>query len=507
MMEAFTNQLTHLPDYLGGHLRLVLVALVIGTLISIPLGIIATRHKRLESAIVGIAGVIQTIPGLALLAIMVPLLNLIGVVPALIALTLYSLLPILRNTVVGIREIDDNVIEAGLGIGMTTNQLLRMVELPLAIPVIIAGLRTSAVWVVGIATLSTPVGATSLGNYIFSGLQTRNNMAILIGCVAAAILALVLDGIIHAFETGVRQKNRRRISGAVIASVIVVILALTLGTTVPGYTANKPDVVKIGSKPFTEQYILSAFLQQYIAEEIGYRTELVQNLGSSVAFDALAANQIDIYVDYSGTLWNMHMGNRAMPTNPDTLLQELRRTLNRKYNIRIAASLGFENAYCLAMKTSQAIDMDIESIRDLSRHENELVMGSDVEFFGRPEWTQLQLAYGLNFKKTRSMDAVLMYSAVQENQVDVISAYSTDGRIAAYNLTILEDPAGVFPPYDAVVLVAPDMQDDSLLVNQIAKLNGVISGDLMREMNMLVDYQGQPPEEAGKKLFRRLKNQ
>jgi len=507
MMHSFVNQLSLLPSYLGGHLRLVLIALAAGIVISIPLGILATRHQRLEHAILGIAGVIQTIPGLALLAIMVPLLNMIGIVPALIALTLYSLLPILRNTVVGIREIDTNVVEAGQGIGMTDGQLLRMVQLPLAIPVIIAGLRTSAVWVVGIATLSTPVGATSLGNYIFSGLQTRNNMAIFIGCVAAALLALVLDGIIHAFESGVRQNNRKKISGATIGSILLLVLALTLGTTVPGYTADKQAPVRIGSKPFTEQYILSAFLHHYIKEDIGYPAERVQNLGSSVAFDALVANQIDVYVDYSGTLWNMHLSDREMPTNPDELLRDLRSYLKETYGVQIVAALGFENAYCLAMKVSQAIDMEIESIRDLGRYTNDLVMGSDVEFFGRPEWTKLQETYGLEFKKTRSIDAVLMYSAVQENMVDVISAYTTDGRIKAYNLTILEDPAGVFPPYDAVVLVAPNMQSDSLFTSDLSLLDGVISAGLMREMNMLVDQRGISPEKAGQLLYQKLRKE
>ncbi|MCF7803114.1 MAG: ABC transporter permease/substrate-binding protein [Candidatus Marinimicrobia bacterium] len=498
------EQLQYLPSYLGGHLRLVLVALGFGAGISIPLGIVATRFKRMESTILGVAGVIQTIPGLALLAIMVPLLNMIGIIPALVALTLYSLLPILRNTVVGIREIDADIVEAGRGIGMTNKQLLRMVQLPLAIPVIIAGLRTATVWVVGIATLSTPVGATSLGNFIFSGLQTRNNAAILVGCVAAAVLALILDWIIHAFETGVREQNRGKIWIASVASAIVLILAGTLGIGTPGFSAEKDKTITIGSKPFTEQYILSEFLSQYVDREIGYSTEKVQNLGSTVAFDALVENQIDIYVDYSGTLWNMHMKNKEMPTDPDQLLNQLSDYLSEKYGVTVAVPLGFENAYCLAMKGSEAAKLGIEGIDDLRRYQNSLVMGSDVEFFGRPEWSRLQEEYDLHFKATRSMDAVLMYEAIREDQVDVISAYTTDGRIDAYNLTILEDPAGVFPPYDAVVLLSPEMSSSSVLIRNIRKLEDSISAEVMRKMNLEVDQNDRSPQQVGVELYRRI---
>jgi len=498
-MSAFSEQLHYLPDYLGGHLRLTLIALSVGVIISVPLGIIATRFKKLESSILGVASVIQTIPGLALLAIMVPLLNMIGIIPALIALTLYSLLPILRNTVVGIREIDADIIQAGQGIGMTDSQLLRMVQLPLALPVIVAGLRTSAVWVVGIATLSTPVGAVSLGNYIFSGLQTRNNMAILFGCVAAAVLALVLDGLIHALEIGIQERKRGRSFLSIGGFAVIIIVAIFLGTG--GNKSLGKQTIRIGGKPFTEQYILTNFLSDYLRKELEYSTKIVPNLGSTVAFDALESNQIDVYVDYSGTLWNMHLKDRKMPTNPDTLLQNLKNYLKQKYQVPIVAKLGFENAYCLAMRGEQAKKLNINSITDLSRHASQLVMGADVEFFGRPEWTRLKREYNLQFKNTRAMDAVLMYEAVKNGNVDVISAYTTDGRINAYNLKILDDPRHVFPPYDAVVLVSPEDSKNPQLMTSLEKLTGKISANLMRKMNMEVDIQRKSPQSVGQALL------
>ena len=214
-----SDQLALLPGYLTAHLQLALVALAIGAALSVPLGIWITRRKSLEQAVLGTASVIQTIPSLALLAIMVPALaavstltatafgvelRSIGYAPALVALSLYSILPILRNTVTGIESVDRSLIEAARGVGMTDRQMLLRVELPLAMPVVVAGVRTATVWVVGTATLSTPVGATSLGNYIFSGLQTRNQTAVLVGCVAAALLALLLDNVIRCLEIGIR---------------------------------------------------------------------------------------------------------------------------------------------------------------------------------------------------------------------------------------------------------------------------------------------------------------
>ena len=185
-----SEQLALLPEYLTSHLQLTLLALLCSTAISLPLGVAITRVRWLETPVLALAGIIQTIPSLALLAIMVPLLaslqlQSIGFLPAFVGLTLYGVLPILRNTVTGIAGVNPAQREAARAVGMTEAQQLRRVELPLALPVIIAGLRTATVWTVGIATLSTPVGATSLGNYIFSGLQTRNYAAVLVGCVAA----------------------------------------------------------------------------------------------------------------------------------------------------------------------------------------------------------------------------------------------------------------------------------------------------------------------------------
>ncbi|MCH8990753.1 MAG: ABC transporter permease/substrate-binding protein, partial [Acidobacteria bacterium] len=298
---ALSEQLALLPDYLGNHLLLSLAALGLGIVICLPVALAITRVKALQWPVLAFAGVMQTIPGIALLALMVPLLGMIGFVPALMALFLYSLLPIMRNTVTGILGVDPALTEAARGIGMTSRQSLFRVELPLAAPVIIAGIRTATVWVVGTATLSTLVGATSLGNYIFSGLQTQNFTSVLVGCVAAALLATVLDLLIRLVEIAFERRSRRL--GMLAAALLFVVLGGGLYPYLAraGIDREKPVVV-IGSKTFTEQYILADLISAALTDA-GYAVETKPGMGSMILFDALAQGTIDCYVDYTGTIW------------------------------------------------------------------------------------------------------------------------------------------------------------------------------------------------------------
>jgi osmoprotectant transport system permease protein len=499
MSDALAAQLALLPDYLSRHLLLSVTALVIGVALSLPLGLAATRARRLEGPVLMVAGIVQTIPALALLALMVPLLRQIGFLPAVIALTLYSMLPVLRNTVTGIDGVDPNLIEAGRGLGMTENQILFRVQLPIAMPVIVAGIRTATVWVVGMATLSTPVGATSLGNYIFSGLQTQNYTAVLVGCFAAAGLAVLLDGMIRAIERAASRRNRTRTAAAA-----VIVVALIVGGLWPiigsvGRNGTAPEVV-IGAKTFTEQYVLSRAIARTL-EQAGFTATTVEGLGSTVAFDALANGRIDAYVDYTGTIWANYMQQKGNPGR-EQILDRVTEWLERDRGLSIAARLGFENAYALAMTEAKAEALGIETIADLVAVAPQLRMGGDYEFFGRPEWSALEATYGLRYARLVTMDSTLMYEAAAQGEVDVISAYSTDGRIPAFELRVLEDTRGALPPYDAVLLIRNDAA--APLRQALATLDGAIDGDAMRAANRHVDLDGGTIEEAAARLLRQV---
>ena len=500
------EQLALLPGYLAAHLELTLVALALGAALALPLGVAVHRRPRWEPLVLGVASAIQTVPSLALLAVMVPLFAALGValagsgleirgigaLPALVALTLYSLLPMLRNTVTGLAELDPAVLEAARGVGMTPRQQLWRVELPLAGPVIVAGVRTAAIWVVGTATLSTPIGATSLGNYIFSGLATRNDAAILVGCLAAAALALALDQTIRLLEAGVRR--RRRAWWATAAALLAALYVHVGVAFAVERLGGEADPVRIGSKPFTEQYVLAEVLAQRVSAATGHATASLPSLGSTVAFDALAADDLDLYVDYSGTIWATIMKREGSRPDRAALLEQVRRFLADEHGIEVVAALGFENTYALAMRRDRAEGLGVARLSQLGPLTPRLSVGGDYEFFARAEWRDLVAAYGLRFGEERSMDPALLYAAADAGEVDLISAYSTDGRIAALGLVLLEDDRAVIPPYDALVLASPALaRERPEVLAALRPLAGAIEAETMRRLNHAVDAGGQGP--------------
>jgi osmoprotectant transport system permease protein len=499
-----------IPPLLASHLELVLVALVAAAAISLPLALAVTRRPRVAFAVVAVAGVIQTVPGLALLALMVPLLaktgwlTPFGFPPAVIALTLYAILPILRNAVTGLRGVDPAAVEAGRGMGMSEWQVMRLVQLPLAAPVIAAGIRTATVWTVGAATLATPVGQQCLGNYIFTGLQTRNFAMLLVGVAVAAVLAMTLDALLAATERALSGRPRRRalIPSALFLGLVVVVIVLprlrdrSVGSATAPRTAATAHAavtsVRIGGKTFTEQYILIELMRARL-EAAGLSVDVVPSLGSTVIFDALVHGDVDAYVDYSGTLWTNAMKRPSGPPRWD-VLAEVGGWLAHEQHVRSLGSLGFENAYALAVRRETAEKLHLGTFADLARDAPQLAIGGDYEFFGRPEWTAVQRAYGLRFARTTTFDPTLLYEALVHGEVDVISAFSSDGRIAANDLVVLDDPAGALPPYDAMILLGPRVADDRRVACALSALH--ISVEQMREANALVDRDKESPAAA-----------
>ncbi|MDY7109383.1 MAG: ABC transporter permease/substrate-binding protein [Planctomycetota bacterium] len=496
-MDQLTAELERLPELLAEHLRLSLSALGLGISIGIFLAILSTRFRRMQGPLLAVASVFQTIPSIALLAGMLLLIGKIGFIPALIALLFYSLLPVLRNTITGIENVDEELIEAGRGMGMTPGQLLRKVQIPLAFPVIIAGVRTATVWVVGIATLATPIGQKCLGEFIFSGLSTKNYTAVGVGVVSAAGLALILDGLIRLLELAASRRSR-----PLLITALLLLAAVTLGglspILLPSGERNSDSAIVVGGKDFTEQFILAEFIAEHLNES-GVPARSLSNLGSTVAFDALTAGQIDCYVEYTGTIWSNYMNRQDTP-EPEEALKGVRRWLKDEHDVELVGRLGFENAYALAMRGGQADESGIDTIAGLLPHAGDMRLGGSFEFFGRPEWKAIRNVYGLEFGDTVSMDPTLMYEAVRDEEVDVIAAFSTDGRIAAYELKVLDDPKHALPPYDAVLLVRSEAMDNAELEIALESLVGTIDDEAMREANKIVDVEGRPIPDAANAL-------
>ena len=490
MTEAWRQALARVPELLAAHVQISVSALVLAMIICLPLAIWAARSPKVAAVALTVASLIQTIPGLALLALFYPLLlgvsalvgggiSAFGFLPALLALTLYALLPILRNAVTGLSGVDPGVKQAADGLGMTSGQKLYYVEAPLAAPTIMAGIRTAAVWTIGAATLSTTVGQPSLGDLIFAGLQTQNWTLVLAGCLFSAALAISVDLLLGLIERGIRE--RRRI---LIWAGTAMIAAGLLIATLPLMIA-RDNIVVIGAKGFSEQYILARLIGSRL-EGAGYTVRYRDGLGSAVVYQALSEGDIDVYVEYSGTIWTNQMQRSDSPPK-SAMLDTIAQWTSASHGVKMLGALGFENTYAFAVRSDDARTKSLKTLDDLARVSSDFNFGTDVEFLERPEWQMVRDAYPIRFKNARSFSPTFMYPALASGEVDVISAFSSDGRIAANGFVVLDDTKGAVPSYEAIMLLAPKRASDDKFIATLNPLIDAITVENMREANYTVD--------------------
>lgn len=461
-----------------------------------PLGIYLTRHKKIAEPVIGVTSVFQTIPSLALLVFLVPFIG-TGKLPAIIALTIYGLLPILRNTYLGILGVDRATVEAGMGMGMTNKQVLFMVELPLALKVIMGGIRTATVLIVGVATIAGLIGAGGLGDLIFRGLQTYNSGLILAGAIPAALIAILLDFFLKRMEynasTEALQKKgksgrKRTLIAAVSAAVLV---AALIGYSYFGSRISD-DTITITGKSFTEQEILVHVYGQLIEEktdlEVNYESFIS---GSAPVFDGMKQGSYDLSVEYTGTILLNYLKEKTDSNDPNDVYDYVKKRLDEEYNLQLLDPIGFNNTYSVTIREADAKKLGVEKISDLTPHASGLRFGSEPEFLERADgYPGLQKVYGLNFKSTQTLDPGIMYSAIKNNEVDVIDAYTTDGRIPAFKLKVLEDDKQFFPPYYAVPMVRGEvLEAHPELKDVLNLLEGRIDDEKMQQLNAEVDLE------------------
>jgi osmoprotectant transport system permease protein len=487
---------------LGEHVMLVLVSTAAAAAIGIPLGILASHRPRLAQPLITAANVAQTVPSLALFGLLIPLplVGGIGTRTALVALTLYAVLPIVRTTVAGIRGIDRAVIECATAMGMTPRQVLRIVELPLAAPSILAGLRVATVVGVGTATIASAIGAGGLGDYIFRGLAMVDPVVILAGAVPAALLALLADGLLAVAGRVVdpRVGSRRK-------TVFVMAAAVLLAALVLPRTLGAPAAIAIGSKNFTEQVILGELLAQTIERSSGLSVERRLNLGGTLVCDeALRRGDIDLYVEYTGTALTALFNEQ--PGDPAGVFERVRARYAER-GITMLPGLGFNNTFAVLVRSDAARRHALSSIGDLARLAGEWRAGFGYEFLERPDgYPGLARTYGLRFREPpRVMDLNLIYRALAAGEIDVTAGDATSGLIAALQLTQLEDDRRYFPPYDAVPVVrAATLLRHPELHAAIDRLAGRISADDMRRMNHEVDGLRRDPRVVAQRFLEGL---
>jgi osmoprotectant transport system permease protein len=473
---------------LGQHVLIVAVSTIIAVAIGVPLGIFAARRPGLATPVVGIANVVQTVPSLAMFGFLlpVPLVGGVGARAAIVVLILYGLLPIIRTTIAGLNGIDASIREAGVAMGMTSRELLRIVELPLALPSIVAGVRVAAVVGVGAATIAAAIGAGGLGEYIYRGLSMVDTTVILAGAIPAAALALAVDGLLFVAErqlTSRRRGARRPVAAA--AAVVGALIVLSSGLAARRATST----IVVGSKNFTEQLVLGELVAQTIARETGLPVERRLNLGGTLICDrALLTGDIDVYVEYTGTALTA-VFHQPVASDSSTVFETVRGDYARTGRT-LLPPLGFNNTFAILVRGRDARERRLRTIDDLARVAPQWQAGFGYEFVGRPDGLEgLENTYGLRFAgPPHVMDLALTYRALAARRVDVIAGDATAGLIKGLDLVQLEDTRHYFPPYDA----APVARAEMLLRHPevrtaLEKLAGRVTAADMRAMNYAAD--------------------
>ncbi len=496
-MEFLQSNWSDILSHIGQHVWLVFISIAIAIAIALPVGILITRKKRLRGPVLGIANVMQTIPSLALFGFLIPLPFIGGIGPrtAIVALVFYALLPIIRNTVTGILGVDASVREAAVAMGMTDRQVLMQVELPLAMNVILTGVRVAVVITIGVAIIAAEVGAGGLGEYIFRGLRLNDNRLLLAGAVPSALMALIADFGFALIEkqfdwSSAREKTSRRRLRIFAFAVVVIgvgIMGIATWRALPKRNSPSSGHVIVGSKDFTESILLAEIVAQML-EAKNIEVDRKFDLGGNLAHTAMLAGQIDLYPEYTGTAFTSILHHQPI-TDPKAVYDQVKLEYATQFNLAVSAPLGFDNTFAILVRGADARRDNLKTISDAARYAKQWQAGFGHDFMVRQDgYPGFSRTYGLQFAGVSDMSLDLTYTALSSHKVDMIAGNSTDGRIAALDLFQLEDDRHYFPPYEGVFFIRRDTLDRVSVLNEVMqRLGGAISTDEMRKLNYEVD--------------------
>jgi osmoprotectant transport system permease protein len=491
------------------HISLTIFALIAALCIAIPLGIWIAHSSFLRNMVLKVGSISQTIPSLAMLAFLVPFVGL-GVVPTLIALTFYAIYPILRGTYTGINSVPVECIEAADGLGFSYYNKLFLVELPLAMPVIISSLRVAGAMTIGITTIAAFIGAGGLGDFIVQGLSLNDSRLILLGSIPAALLALVYDYGVSEIEIQLQHRGQKR--SLVARAFLIIVSFITVfalgGLFIKEFSATDKETITIGSKNFTEQNILAEIMAQLIEQKTNLKVMRKLNLGTtSIVHEALVRGDIDIYPEYSGVAYVTILKKQMKEKNYD-IFADVKDDYKKNYDLVWLPPFGFSNSQSLAVKRDFAKSHNLNTMSDLAFISQDLQIATPPDFLKRPDGLPgLERAYGFKFKKIIQVDPNLMYVAIKNNNVDVIAAFTTDGRLEKYDLVTLKDDHGLYPPYDAAAVIRARVLESYPEIQEALKpLFGNISDDVMRSLNYKVEVEGLPFTEVALQFVAELKS-
>ena len=478
--ERFGDWLTAL----GQHLQLSLLTLLLAVFLAVPLAVYLSTRKRASNWLLQLAGIFQTIPSMALLGLFIPIMG-IGTLPALTALVIYAIFPILQNTITGLQGIDPSLEEAGVAFGMTKWERLKKFEIPLAMPVIMSGIRTAAVMIIGTATLAALIGAGGLGSFILLGIDRNNASLILIGALSSAFLAIAFNLLLKWME---KAKLR-----TIFAAFAVMVIGLGASYTPSLLPKPKKENLVIAGKLGPEPEILANMYKILIEENTDMTVTVKPNFGKTTfLYEALKKGDIAIYPEFTGTVTESLL--KPAPQvghDPETVYQAARDGIKQQDDLALLKPMAYQNTYAVAVPRKIAQEYGLKTISDLKKVEGQLKAGFTLEFNDREDGNKgLQKVYGLNLQVS-TMEPALRYQAIQSGDIQITDAYSTDAELARYDLVVLEDDKQLFPPYQGAPLMKTALLEKHLELEAVLnKLAGKITEKQMSQMNYQVGVEG-----------------
>lgn len=484
------------------HLFIVLAASILSIAIGLPLGIWAYVSKTARPAILRAVDLLQTIPSLALLGIIMVFLD-PGKLTVIIGITLYSLLPIVRNTCLGLQEVDPGVKEAARGMGMSKPYRVLMVEFPLAFPTVFTGIRIAVVNAIGTAVFAAFVGGGGLGGVITQAIRISDMKLILAATGVLMVIAVVLDLLMGWFET--QMHKDRGGSRKMWIPVAAILLAICL--LLPYGRGSSGDLM-LYDGDYSETQLMHHMVKMLVEDQTDLTVTIQDQMSQVNNFNALNGDShtCDLMISYDGTLLTtfFHQDVTDVPEGM-SIYDYVNQVAQEEYGMRLLEKLGFDNTYAIAVPQAVADQYGLETISDLVPVADQLTFGAEQGFFtleGSMKYGPFTEFYGLNFRNPVSVDLGLKYAAVENGSFDVTVVYATDGLNRKAGLKILEDDKSFFPDYNGAFLVREDVLEKypelEGILNQLA---GEIPTEQMAELTYQVDVLGRTVDDVAREFL------
>ena len=482
------------------HILISLLAISIASVLGIILGIIISEYRRFSGLILGTVNILYTIPSIALLGFFITITG-VGNTTALIALIIYALLPIIRSTYTGIININPLIIEASEGMGSTKLQQLFKIKLPLALPVLMSGIRNMVTMTIALAGIASFVGAGGLGVAIYRGITTNNSAMTFLGSLLIALLALIFDFILGIIEK--RLTNHKRTKYKMNFKLIILGLFIIIFGAYFSLNSKKDKTINIATKPMTEGYILGQMLTELIEQDTDLKVNMTTGVGGGTSniHPAIVKGEFDLYPEYTGTSWEAVLKKEA--SYDESKFDELQKEYKEKYNLEYVNLYGFNNTYGLAVNKDIAEKYNLKTYSDLAKVSNNLIFGAEYDFFEREDgYKELQKVYNVDFKKKIDMDIGLKYQAMKDKKIDVMVIFTTDGQLAISDVVVLEDDKKMYPSYRAGTVVRSEILSKyPELKAVLEKLNNILDDKTMADLNYQVESEGKKPEDVAREYL------